>query len=210
MVVSSENSSNTLKKNENIISKESHTVHSKLKSIDSTVVKSIIEYYKIKYGSKAQLELMRSDSFIELSISSIPISNEDYDGVLISATFSLIIDSRISNSNFTGDINGDKVDDLIVTASTEGGGGGGNVYWDDIFVFIRRNGIYWLDHVVANTNIACKKGFFNIKAIKNNVIEGESNCYEDSDPNCCPSLVYKTNLVYVNSEFKIAINRQLR
>jgi hypothetical protein len=70
------------------------------------------------------MSITRSDTLVELSFADRSGGPDRYTGILFLANISLVTDV---NPVLSGDLNGDGLDDMLVSVHTEGGGGGGNV-----------------------------------------------------------------------------------
>ena len=90
-----------------------------------------------------------------------------------------------------GDLNGDKLDDYVVPVYATGGG---TAEWREIFVFVSRNGKLEYSKMYSSFELAhCTEkgshgGQFYPENIVNSILVGQSDCYKESDPHCCPSI----------------------
>ena len=101
--------------------------------------------------------------------------------------------------------------DLIVSIDTEGGGGGGNVYWNDLFVFLSKNGKFALTSFIDSPEVrGCRAGQFFPDKIENGLILGTSFCFTENDPRCCPSLEYLTTVTFDGKQLKYKSQRQTK
>ncbi|MBU3675740.1 MAG: hypothetical protein FGM54_00950 [Chitinophagaceae bacterium] len=209
--LSEENINSKLHDEKNVTNNNADSIK-KLNWPDETIIKSIKDYYQINYGKGARLEENRNDSTIEMTYYSIPDNKDDYDGHLIAIWIPLKKNMNLFAANpiLEGDLNGDQIDDLILSVHTEGGGGGGNIWWQDLFVYIKENNGYKLMSVSSDKEISGCNGDFRAKEIKNNRLIGNSSCYTDDDPRCCPSLEYKTIIKFENNKLEyVSKERQI-
>jgi hypothetical protein len=141
----------------------------------------ITNYYEKQYKTY-KIQKSVTDTSIEISVtqSNATIGNH-------------IIPKKI---NLTGDLNGDKKDDLIISVQSSGGG---NIEWGEMFLFITKGDSIIFDKMYKSFDLAiCPKngssmeGQFYAEEIKNSELMGESICYSKDDPHCCPSIKNKT------------------
>jgi len=172
--------------------------------LDSLVLTEITTYYQESYGNDLRLVESEDDSTKEMIYYNIPKDKDGYEFPQISIS----IPKRTGASSiFTGDLNQDNSNDLIVSVYTEGGGGGGNVSWSDLFVFIKNEKGYQLKTISTNWEVAGCNGMIGIEEIKDNKIIGTSLCYAEDDGRCCPSLKYSTALKLVGDQ--IVVDHQI-
>jgi hypothetical protein len=173
--------------------------------VDNNIISEIKKYYKNKYGKDARLEEEVSDSTYEITYYNIPKDSTDFDGHLISI---YIPKKNADKAILRGDLNNDKIQDLVVNVATEGGGGGGNISWSDLFVFINRNDELFFTSVTNSYTICgCEDGFFNASKIENGYLIGESYCYGSNDARCCPSFHYLAKVRFEKNKF-VFINKE--
>lgn len=170
--------------------------------ITDSMLTQIINYYYKEYGSDSlRMNIVRSDTLLELSFEDTTNKSNDYQGTLFVAYISLVTDI---NPIVTGDINGDGRRDMLISIPTEGGGGGGNIWWNDHFLFIADgNGEDTLIDVKSDGEILDGSGYFSPKEIANQVITGIGNEYDESDGNCCPSLYYRIRVQLSNGHLSV-------
>jgi len=160
--------------------------------LTDTLLASIINYYHKNYADDTiQMNTERSDTLLELTFSNITKDTADYNGTLMMADISLVTDI---NPIITGDMNGDGINDMLVTVHTEGGGLGGNAWWDDHFLFLGQGGGYRLADVKSDGEIMDGSGHFFPVEIADQTIKGIGNGYADTDGYCCPSLYYSISV----------------
>ena len=179
--------------------------------LTDTMLAGIISYYHKQYGNDTiQMDVARSDTLIELTFSNISKDTADYNGWLLVAYISLVTDI---NPIIVGDMNGDGINDMLVSVPTEGGGVGGNDSWDDHFLFIAHPDGYRLADVKGDGEIMDGSGYFFPKEIANQTITGIGNGYADSDGHCCPSLFYNIRVRLKDGQMvtieKVAIPKPL-
>lgn len=180
--------------------------------IEKEVFKQIRDHYQNKFANGARLEEKSSDSVLQLIYFSIPKDSNDYDGFLIDISIPKKIKMRLFDAVpiLFGDLNNDKIDDLIVTVHTEGGGGGGNVWSQDLFLFQKSGGKYQFISFTPDIDISgCQSGSFRAREIKDGFLFGNSSCYNDDDPRCCPSLEYITKVELSNKNLKFSSKTML-
>ena len=183
--------------------KEKDSIGNQKKIINNSVIKDIEKYYQDDYGKEFKLFKTATDSVIDIYYKNIPINKDDYVGIQMRIEI-----PKKGKGILYGDLNNDKIKDIIVTVNTQGGGAGGNVWWNDIFVFLKKGDKYSLSTVNTNWDISgCDRGFVFIEEIKENIIKGTSSCYSEDDGRCCPSLTYETRLQLLNNKI-VTINKQ--
>lgn len=158
---------------------------------DTTVVNNaIIDYYSKEFQKtkatepKAQFKVDTTEDGIELKT----ILDTTYtSGPLNTIPFS---------TNFIkGDLNGDKIDDLVIPVYSTGGG---SAEWREIFVFTTNNGKLDFFKMYSSFDLGhCQAGGshdgqFYPEKISNGILSGESYCYKSEDPHCCPSFKFAT------------------
>lgn len=158
-----------------------------------SMLAQIIAYYRDNYANDSvRMTITRTDSLIQLSFADSIPGPDKYDGILLLAAIALP-DGRIQG--LQGDLNGDGLDDRLVSIHTEGGGGGGNVWWDDHFVFLAEApGKYRLADSQSDGELIDGPGYFFPDEIKGGTVSGTSNEYAENDGHCCPSLYYRVSL----------------
>lgn len=108
-----------------------------------------------------------------------------------------------ANPVLYGELNNDDIDDLVISVHTEGGGSGGNVSSQDLFVFQKNDSKYEITSITQDGEISgCESGIFRATEIKDGFLIGNSSCYNDEDPRCCPSLEYVTKVELNNMKLK--------
>lgn len=191
---------------QNIIVKTSSVTTTPVNSetfIDNYIVDVITEYYETKHGQNARVEKDNKDSLLTLTFYNV--SKEDsYDIPLIT-----IYIPKVKIDYLIGDLNSDKVDDLVANIETLGGGGGGNVHWNDIFVFISKNGKFELKNITQSPKLCGSyDGYFNPESIYENMLVGNSYCYDKNDATCCPSLFFFTKVKFNNNKLYLVTQKK--
>ena len=184
---------------------ETESIKTEKNSIDKEILNKIKKHYQSEFSKDARLEETSSDSILNLVYYSIPKETDDYDGNLIHIYIPQRrkMDLFGANPILYGDLNNDKIEDIIISVHTEGGGGGGNNWSQDIFVFQKINGKYEITCITADGEITgCQNGSFRAKKIKDGFLIGNSSCYNDGDASCCPSLEYVTKVKLINKSLK--------
>ncbi len=169
---------------------------------DDDVLSDIKKYYQDEYGKEengkyTKFETEVNDSTCNITYRHVPENEEDSDYFLIA------IYIPIKNKGLIyGDLNNDKLQDLVVIVSTEGGGSGGNgISWGDFFVFINKNNKLKLTNVTNDHELTkCENGYFWPTEIQNGYLIGNSICYDSEDPNCCPSLRFSTKTIFLKNK----------
>jgi len=166
--------------------------------VDNSIIEDITKYYETKHGQNARVEKDNKDSLLTLTFYST--SKEQAENPFLITIYI----SKIKSDYLIGDLNNDKVDDLVADVSTEGGGGGGNVHWNDIFVFISNNGKFELKNTTQSPSICgANDGYFYPEKISDNMLIGNSYCYGENDPSCCPSLMFYSKIKFNNGKLEI-------
>jgi hypothetical protein len=150
------------------------------------------------------MEEKSTDSTFKMSFYNLTKDEDDYYDFLFSAQIPTQTSSNKSmgRSILKGDLNKDGIEDLVISVYTEGGGGGGNIGWDDIFIFLNKQGKPVLSSVNQSDQITgCSGGGqFSVEKIVNGYLIGTSQCYTNDDSRCCPSLKYITKLHLKNEK----------
>ena len=171
--------------------------------IDNYIINAIIDHYK---SSTTKMETEKTDTLLNISFRNIPSEDDAFDGIGLR-----IYISKMKKDYIFGDIDNDGVPDLIVSIDTEGGGGGGNVYWNDLFVFLSKNGKFALTSFIDSPEVrGCRAGQFFPDKIENGLILGNSFCFAENDPHCCPSLEYLTTITFDGKQLKYKSQRQTK
>lgn len=166
------------------------------KSIEDEIQK----YYLSVYKEKSRIEKTYNDSTVELNLYKVPDEIDTTEFLLIALIFPRIKNSNLYGSEgvLVGDLNGDNNQEIIVAVQNEGAYGG-NLWWQDFFVFNLVDNKYKLLSVNNDGDISgCSQGIFRAREIKNGILVGESQCYDENDPHCCPSLSYRTEVKMIN------------
>ncbi len=164
---------------------------------DTTVINnSIINYYSKEFlktksnEEQAQFKIDTTEDGIELKTI---LDTNDIAGPLNT--------TPTSSKFIKGDLNSDKIDDVIIPVYSTGGG---SAEWQEIFVFISNNGkldflkmysSFDLGHCQAGGS---HDGQFYPEKISNAILIGESYCYKAEDPHCCPSFKFTTQYKFDN------------
>ena len=171
--------------------------------IDNYIINALIDHYK---GSTTKMETKKTDTLLTISFRNMPSEDDAFDGIGLR-----IYISKMKKDYIFGDIDNDGVPDLIVSIDTEGGGGGGNVYWNDLFVFLSKNGKFALTSFIDSPEVCgCRAGQFFPDKIENGLILGNSICWAENDGRCCPSLEYLTTITFDGKQLKYKSQRQTK
>lgn len=150
-------------------------------TLDQPIVQLIIE--KVKSDGKTEggtFELSETNEYVTLS--------NNYDWGRTSVDF-----SKIKSEHVFGDLKNDGHEDAIIQASAYYGGNSEHLV---LYVFSKTETDEW--KLICEVNASdeqlkgCDKGKFFPEKIENGFLIGESQCFKDSDPRCCPSLKYRT------------------
>jgi hypothetical protein len=161
--------------------------------IDNKLTYTLIDYYKKAYSKYSKFELLNNKDFVELKFFG---TIKDYSGWVLVVR----IPAKEKQMLF-GDITNDKLEDVVVNVIKEGGETGGNTTENDLVIFLNKNGSLIINNVFQSKKICgCTPGYFIPDMIKDNQIIGVSYCYNKNDLHCCPSLKYKTCIVYQNGQ----------
>lgn len=155
------------------------------KFADSSIVNQVILHY-LQQNQDDSIVKVDSESFFQfLYYSKDEISGHSYNGGFYV--------SKIKENYLHGDIDGDKLDEIVCSVGIESGG---NATWNDIIVFNSHNGKYKILTVVSSNKLTgCNEKFneggnFYPEKIDSGFIIGESVCWDEEDATCCPSLKY--------------------
>lgn len=187
--------------------KQINDQHEGKNTIDKEILEQIKSHYQTIYGKGTRIEETNSDSILNIIYYKIPTDSDDYDGFLIDISIpkKSNMDLFSANSILYGDLNNDKIEEIVISVHTEGGGSGGNNWAQDIFVFEKIKGNYQMNSITPDGDICgCEGGSFRAKEITNGFLIGKSSCYKDDDPRCCPSIKYKTQVELANNKLKIS------
>lgn len=165
--------------------------------IDKSILKTIHGYYKNKYSENARIVEIETDISIELTFYNIPKSSKETDYLLMEAVIPKIKSINKEKQILIGHLNDDETDDLLISVSVEGGGVGSLPQkGKDYFIFLNENNRFILTKIVSDKELVnCELGGrFSASKIENGQLVGISYCYDENDPNCCPSLAFVTEL----------------
>ncbi|HRD57467.1 MAG TPA: hypothetical protein PK504_05430 [Ferruginibacter sp.] len=108
--------------------------------------------------------------------------------------------SKLKKENIFGDLNNDGKEDAVVKVYTNTGG---NSDYLDLYIFLQLENSWKLVLVKASSDDdikGCTIGQFVPTHVQSGLLIGESSCFLESDPRCCPSLYYKTTLKLSNNK----------
>lgn len=142
---------------------------------------------EIKYDGK----LEGTNEFSFLSSVSLPLKTKTKSAKAYSPSFVF------------GDINNDGTKDLVVNTHIEGAGSGANIAWNDLFVFINKNGKLTLTTFSKGEKTSSKFPMIEILEISNNQLIGTGYEYGPNDAECCPSLQYKYTVGFTNEKLNL-------
>ncbi len=163
--------------------------------LDSEILDAIKDYYYRAFQIGSNEDMIVKETIEDGDVILRFFTTEDGDSLRLSTVYiphKIVKDSgNLDWGIFVGDLNNDKLDDLIIYSHNEGLGGGGNLEGNGTFVFVNINGKFSL---VSSGEDCCCDGF-NIERIENGVISGKAFGYADSDARCCPSESYEVKAV---------------
>ena len=167
------------------------------KVADTTVINNtIIDYYSKVFQEtnstepQSQFKVDTTEEGIELQTF--------LDTVHIVGPLNII---PFSTMYIKGDLNGDKLDDLLIPVYSTGGG---SSEWYEFFVFISNNGKLDFFKMYTSFDLGhCQPGgshdgqFFPDE-IRNGILSGQSVCYSPEDGHLSPSFSYSTKYKFDN------------
>ena len=110
--------------------------------------------------------------------------------------------STLKKDHAFGDLNNDGRQDLVLKLYSNTGG---NSDYLDLFVLTQSPTGWKILNIQSSSDESlkgCEIGQFIPQTIENGLLIGESLCFTDSDPRCCPSLKYKTTVKWINNELR--------
>lgn len=117
--------------------------------------------------------------------------------------------STLKQDHAIGDLNNDGKKDLVLKLYSNTGG---NSDYLDLCV-LTQSATGWKLMAVHSSSEeeikGCDIGQFIPLTIENGLLIGESLCFTETDPRCCPSLKYKTTLKWINNELKFVKTEKL-
>ncbi len=164
-----------------------------LLDIESTLpnaIKEIIIGQAVKNFSQDKPKMTKNEEATYVNI------QFDFGGGVSSSVYF----SRLKNENVIGDLNNDGQEDVIVKVYSNTGG---NTDYLDLYVFLQQASSWKLLLVKSSSDEdikGCQIGQYVPLTISNGFLIGESSCFLQSDPRCCPSLFYKTTLKLQNNQ----------
>lgn len=162
-------------------------------TIDESIVRQIVEkIQKDNIGEKIEI-------------------TEEGESVTVSVQFdwgsTFTIFSKMKDKHVFGDLKNDGNEDAIIQASAYYGGNSEHL----ILYIFSKTGNDW--KLVFEINASeeqlkgCGIGKFIPEKIENGFLIGESRCFKDSDPRCCPSLKYRT-LAKLENEQLVLVKKE--
>ena len=106
--------------------------------------------------------------------------------------------SKLKSEHIFGDLGNDGIEDAVINVNAYYGGNSEHLI---LYVFSKTANDWKLVlEVNASDKLLkdCDKGKFYPKKIEKGFLIGESQCFKDSDPHCCPSLKYRTTVKLEN------------
>lgn len=111
--------------------------------------------------------------------------------------------SKLKRDHVLGDLNLDGMEDVMVKLSSNSGG---NTDYLHLFIFLKQASGWKLALIKEAADEAikgCKIGSFMPMQIEKGFVFGESSCFTEADPRCCPSLKIKTTLKWENNDLQL-------
>lgn len=179
-------------------------VQEKRDILDLSIIQRIEDYFHKEYGEGTTREVVKNDTVSKITYHTIPNGDEEYsDPPLAYITIPLT-----KHQVLEGDLNNDDKSDLAITVLVHPGGS--NSLYHYVFIFLQQNESYRLGLVTAAWDVSGCRGDFYARTIEDNFIIGNSSCYGEDDPQCCPSLEYETKVAYKDGELKFVSKRLIK
>lgn len=163
---------------------------------DTTLINNvIIDYYK-KEAQKSKQDEPQSQLKIDTTTDGIELKLF-LDATSASGELNTI---PFSKDFIKGDLNGDKINEVLVPVYSTGGG---TAEWQEIFVFTSSQSRLKFYKMISSWDLAhCPEGSadgqFYPKQILNAILIGETYCYQPQDAHCCPSIKRTTQYKFDN------------
>lgn len=158
-----------------------------IQTLDNSIIQQIVE--KTSSDSKTgggTFEIFQTNDYMSLS--------SNFDWGRTSFNF-----SKIKSEHIFGDLGNDSVEDAVINVNAYFGGNSEHLI---LYVFSKTESDDWkfISEIDASDEQlkGCDKGKFIPEKIENGFLVGESLCFKDSDPRCCPSLKYLTTVKLEN------------
>lgn len=108
---------------------------------------------------------------------------------------------RNYNKSLAGDLDNDGTYEILFNVGVTGGG---TAYWGELYCLkIFPNNSYGLFKIevpcACTSNYECREPNTEIIDVKDNVLTIESQCFLDSDANCCPSSTIKSRFQFIDN-----------
>ena len=174
----------------------SPTKSEKVLLTDSTIDQKIIDLIVAHVLAEYKKEKPKLTKFEDVGYVNYQL--EFAEGIRTSFYF-----SKLKKDNPSGDLNLDGLEDVVVKVSSNTGG---NTDYLDLFIVLKQQVGWKLANVISASDEAlkgCKIGSFMPIKIEKGMLIGESDCFTDADPRCCPSLKYKTTLKWENNDLQL-------
>lgn len=201
MVFFSCNSSNT---DSHYVANDSLTAKGEVQDVNLYIKTHILDYYmkelKTRNTETPAMKILVDSNHIDKEFSFLngielrEINSEDSSS---GGTYVVPFEKNY----IKGDLNGDSQDDYVIPVYATGGG---SSEWREIFVFISKNKRLEYFKMYSSFDLAhCDSkgsngGQFYPNKISNSILTGESYCYLESDPHCCPSIKMQAQYKFDN------------
>ena len=153
----------------------------------------IINYFKreLKHFTEENLE-----SKLLIDSAGITVHSEGELGYVPAFDF-----KRNYNKALAGDLDNDGTHEILFNVGVTGGG---TAYWGEIYCLkIFPNNSYILFKIevpcACTSNYECRDPNTEIINVKDNILTIESQCFLDSDANCCPSSTIKSRYKFIDT-----------
>lgn len=153
----------------------------------------IINYFKreLKLFTEEELE-----SKLLIDSAGITVHSEGELGYVPAFDF-----KRNYNKSLAGDLDNDGTHEILFNVGVTGGG---TACWGEIYclkIFPNNNHILFKIEVpcACTSNYECREPNTEIINVKDNVLTIESQCFLDSDANCCPSSTIKSRYKFIDT-----------
>ena len=154
----------------------------------------IINYLKRELKQFTEEEEL--ESILLINSSGITVHSEGELGYVPAFDF-----KRNYNKLLAGDLDKDGSHEILFNVGVTGGG---SAYWGELYclkIFPNNNYILFKIEVPCGCsgNYECREPNTEIIDVKDNILTIESQCFLDSDPNCCPSSTFKSRYKFIDT-----------
>ena len=154
----------------------------------------IINYFKRELKQFTEEEEL--ESILLINSSGITVHSEGELGYVPAFDF-----KRNYNKLLAGDLDKDGSHEILFNVGVTVGG---TAYWGELYclkIFPNNNYILFKIEVPCGCsgNYECREPNTEIIDVKDNILTIESQCFLDSDPNCCPSSTIKSRYKFIDT-----------